>query len=171
MKRVSILLILVLALVPVVSVPSLANESDPIDAWSNYNRTDAFSSIDGIRSDFDWEYNLSDYPYIENMTTIDSEEDIPVQIIGVSITPFRWWVDGSLGSWWYVIVIMGLLLITYVMTKQMSAVVVVSLLLSALALGSHDTGVIYMAPEAVKTLYLIVIGSIVAVVYYGLSQR
>lgn len=168
MRTAIILFILILALMP---LPSSANESNPIEAWSNYNRTDAFSSINGVRENFDWEYNLSDYPYIENMTTLNSSEDIPLQIIRVSITPFDWWVDSPLGSWWYVIVIMGLLLITYVMTKQMSAVSVVSILLSSLALGSHLTGVIYIAPEAVKTLYLIVIGSIVAVVYYGLSQR
>jgi len=168
MKKAMLLFILLILFTPAASAD---NETDPFDAWHTYNKTDAFSSINGLRDNFSWEYNLTDYPYIERMTTVDSNEDVPLQIIGISITPFKWWVDSDLGTWWYVIVIMGFLLITYVMTKQMSAVAVVSLLLSALALGSHGSGVIYIAPEAVKTLYLIVIGSIVAVVYYGLSQR
>lgn len=168
MKKAILIFILLISLMP---IPSAANETSPMDAWHTYNRSDALSSINGLSDNFTWEYNVSNYPYIENMSTINPEEDIPLQIISVSTTPYKWWTDGPLGSWWYVIVIMGIILITYVMSKQMSAVSVVSLMLSSLALGSHESGVIYMAPEAVKTLYLIVIGSLVAVLYYGLSQR
>lgn len=167
MRKTILLILLLLLLMPAAA----ANESNPMDAWHTYNRTDAFSSINGMSDNFTWEYNVSDYTYIENMSSLNPDEDIPTQIISISTTPFKWWADGPLGSWWYVIVIIGILLITYVMSKQLSAVSVVSLMLSSLALGSHESGVIYMAPEAVKTLYLIVIGSLVAVLYYGLSQR
>ncbi|MCQ1534844.1 hypothetical protein FTO70_03885 [Methanosarcina sp. KYL-1] len=134
--------------------------------WNDYNRTEAFQSLDNLRENFSYQYNISDYPAIQNMTNASAADD-PAAAANSILTPVNsFWASPSLyGSWFYVVLIIITVGIIYVKSQSLHRTCIAMLFMSLLAVAPEAVGVIYIPYQALYMLYVFTAVSLTGVLY------
>ena len=137
--------------------------------WTDYNKTDAMSSINGFKNNFSWSFNESNYTAIQQMTNASAADD-PAAAAAAIGTPFNsFWASAALfGSWFYVLLIVITVGTVYIKSQNLNRTCITMLLMGLIASAPGSTGVIYIPSAALHTLYIFTALGLVGVLYSAL---
>lgn len=140
-----------------------------MNPWSNYNRTEAFKSINNMHESFNYSYNLSNYSSLSNMTNASVLDDPePAGAVANSIfTPINsFWASPAVwGSWFYVFLIFFTVGTIYIKSQSLHRASIIMLFMSLLAVVPGSTGALYIPSTALHTLYIFSAVGLAGVLY------
>lgn len=132
----------------------------------DYNRTEAFKSVNGMRENFNYTFNLSNDSTLSNMTNVTALEQ-PDTAAGVLFTPIsEFWASSAVwGSYFYV----GLIIFTvgsiYAKSQNLFRTSISMLLMSLIVAVPGASGAFYVPSVALHTLYIFTGLAIAGVLY------
>lgn len=131
--------------------------------WSNINWSNALKSVKNFSNNFNWSFNLSDYPSIENFTKLNVSD--PSTSTRYFFTPISdYWV-ALMGSWFYVFLIYFTCGIVYVKSKSIYPTSIAMLLLATLVAAPATAGTLYVPYEVLIVLYVSTVLALAGVLY------
>lgn len=124
--------------------------------WQDYNKTEAMKSLNGMRENFTYEFNTSNYHALDNMTNATALDD-PTAAANAIFTPINsFWASPAVwGSWFYVLLIFITVGTIYIKSQNLARTSIVCLFLGLLASAPGATGIIYIPLPALHTLYIV----------------
>ncbi|RLI82697.1 hypothetical protein DRP04_03370 [Archaeoglobales archaeon] len=139
------------------------------------NSSEAFKSLRNFTANFNWSFNLSDYPSIENMTKIQLSNN--TSIVNESVQHFftpigDYWIKASgLEAWFYMFLVYFTVGVIWIKTKSMFPTAMALLLFATLIALPATTGQIYVPLEVLTVLYVSLVIGIAGVLYSLLVGR
>ncbi|MDI9395806.1 MAG: hypothetical protein QM426_10530 [Euryarchaeota archaeon] len=133
---------------------------------SDYNRTEAFKSINNVRDNFNYSFNLTEDPVLGNLTNATALEqpDTAAKTLFIPISEF-WARPDVWGSYFYV----GLIIFTvgsiYAKSQNLFRTSIAMLIMSLIVAVPGTTGAFYIPSVALHTLYVFTGISIAGVLY------
>lgn len=131
--------------------------------WSAVNFTEALKTIRNFNSNFNWSFNLSVYPKIENFTKLnmtDTQNTTRYFFTGIS----DYWL-AVMGSWFYVFLIYFTCGLIYVKSKSIFPTSLAMLLMSILVAAPATAGTFYVPVEVLIVLYVSLVLAFAGVLY------
>ncbi|AKB79123.1 hypothetical protein MSHOH_2640 [Methanosarcina horonobensis HB-1 = JCM 15518] len=140
-----------------------------MNPWQDYNKSEAFKSINNMHGNYNYTFNLSDYPALSNMTNASVLDDPePAGAVANSIfTPINsFWASPAVwGSWFYVLLIFLTVGTVYIKSQSLHRTSIIMLFMSLLAVVPGSTGAIYIPATALHTLYIFSAIALMGVLY------
>lgn len=124
-------------------------------SWNDYNRTEAFESINNMHDSYNYTFNTSNYSTISNMTNSSVVDDpgAAAQSIFSPINSF-WASSAVWGSWLYVFLIFFTVGTIYIKSQSIHRASIAMLFMSLLAVVPGSSGALYIPSTALHTLYI-----------------
>jgi uncharacterized membrane protein len=137
-----------------------------MNPWQDYNKSEAFESLNNMHESFNYTFNTSDYPAISNMTN-SSVVDDPGAVANGIFTPINsFWASPAVwGSWFYVFLIFFTVGTVYIKSQSIHRASIIMLFLSLIAVVPGSTGALYIPSAALHTLYIFSAVSLAGVLY------
>lgn len=119
------------------------------------NQSEAFKSMNNLKENFNYSFNVSDYPALTNMTN-SSALETPATAAQSLFTPINsYWASPSLwGPWFYVALIVFTVGTIYAKSQNIFRTSIAMLFMSLIAAVPGATGAIYIPSTALYTLYI-----------------
>lgn len=135
-------------------------------SWNDYNRTEAFESINNMHDSYNYTFNTSNYSAISNMTN-SSVVDDPGAAAQSIFTPINsYWASSAVwGSWFYVFLIFFTVGTIYIKSQSIHRASIAMLFMSLLAVVPGSTGALYIPSIALHTLYIFSAVGLAGVLY------
>jgi len=140
----------------------------------DYNKSDAFASINNMHDNFSWRFNHSNYTEMQNMTQTPLSADnatLAENSLNAIFTPITgyWAAPGALGAWFYVILMFVTVGMIYGKTKQLETAALSMLILSLVVALPATTGTWHVPAEVLYILYVGIALSIAGGLYLMLT--
>lgn len=135
------------------------------DAFTTYNKTLARESMNNLSS-FSWSYNITEDPEIAQITNITANST-PEEWANSIFTPINsfWAAPGVLGSYFYVLLSIFIVALTYHKFQSLHVSGVVMVLLSVVVAYPATIGDTSIPIEALTVLYLMFGLGIAGIIY------
>lgn len=134
-------------------------------AWTEYNRTAAFQSLNNIKNS-STSVNLSNYPAIQQMTNSTAGDNTTTAINSIFTPISSFWASSSVySSWFYVILIFFTIGVVYVKSQSLHRTCIAMLFMGLLAVAPNTAGVLYIPSSALYTLYVLTGLGLLGVLY------
>lgn len=130
---------------------------------SNFNMSNATKSMDNLRQ-MNLTYNdIETYPGFDKLFTVD--ENNTTAMIDAAFIPVNsyWATDNALGSWFYAVLIIFTVGITYVKTKTMETTSLVLLILALMVALPATVGVFVVPTAMLYLMYICVLLGLVGI--------
>ena len=122
---------------------------------SNVNWTKAFAGANNM-SNFNYTFNVTDYPIMNGMISYNESKTEAENLITMIFSPIsQYWASAAVfGYWFYVVLIVGTVLILYGKTKSLEVASLTMLMLSLLVAVPGATGVIIVPDTVLNIMYI-----------------
>lgn len=130
---------------------------------SDFNTSNATKSIDNLQQ-MNLTYNdISAYPGFDKLLSVD--ENNTTAMIDAMFIPVNsyWATDNALGSWFYVVIIIFTVGITYIKTKTMETTSLVLLILSLMVAVPATAGTFIVPSAVLYLMYMCVVLGLVGI--------
>lgn len=134
--------------------------------FTDYNKTEAFRSLNNMNENLSWKFNESNYTAIQQMTNANAA-DSPATAAQSIFTPINsFWASSAVyGSWFYVLLIFLTVGTVYIKSQNLFRTCITMLFMGLIASAPGATGVIYIPSQALHTLYILTAVALVGVLY------
>lgn len=134
--------------------------------FTDYNKTEAFRSLNNMNENLSWKFNESNYTAIQQMTNANAA-DSPATAAQSIFTPINsFWASSAVyGSWFYVLLIFLTVGTVYIKSQNLFRTCITMLFMGLIASAPGATGVIYIPSQALHTLYILTAVGLVGVLY------
>lgn len=122
---------------------------------SAVNWTKAFAGANNM-SNFNYTYNSSNYPILHGMIDYNESKTESENLITMMFSPIsQYWASAEVfGYWFYVVLIVGTVLILYGKTKSLEVASMAMLMLSLLIAVPGATGMIVVPDTVLNIMYM-----------------
>lgn len=122
---------------------------------SAVNWTKAFAGANNM-SNFNYSFNSTDYPIMNGMINYNESKTEAENLITMMFSPIsQYWASAEVfGYWFYVVLIIGTVLILYAKTKSLEVASMTMLLLSLLVAVPEATGAIIVPDNVLNIMYM-----------------
>lgn len=119
------------------------------------NWTKAFAGANNM-SNFNYSFNSTDYPIMNGMINYNESKTESENLITMMFSPIsQYWASAEVfGYWFYVVLIIGTVLILYAKTKSLEVASMTMLLLSLLFAVPEATGAIVVPDNVLNIMYM-----------------
>ncbi len=107
-------------------------------------------------SNFNYSFNSTDYPIMNGMINYNESKTEAENLITMMFSPIsQYWASAEVfGYWFYVVLIIGTVLILYAKTKSLEVASMTMLLLSLLVAVPEATGAIVVPDNVLNIMYM-----------------
>lgn len=134
--------------------------------FTDYNKSEAFSSLNNMKENLSWSFNETNYAAIQQMTNASAADD-PTSTAQSIFTPINsFWASSAVyGSWFYVLLIFLTVGTVYVKSQNLFRTCITMLFMGLLASAPGAAGIIYIPSQALHTLYILTAIGLAGVLY------
>jgi len=144
---------IILTLLAVLFFSSIVSASGYNESAVNW--TKAFAGANNM-SNFNYSFNSTDYPIMNGMINYNESKTEAENLITMMFSPIsQYWASAEVfGYWFYVVLIIGTVLILYAKTKSLEVASMTMLLLSLLVAVPEATGAIVVPDNVLNIMYM-----------------
>lgn len=144
---------IILTLLAVLFFSSIVSASGYNESAVNW--TKAFAGANNM-SNFNYSFNSTDYPIMNGMINYNESKTESENLITMMFSPIsQYWASAEVfGYWFYVVLIIGTVLILYAKTKSLEVASMTMLLLSLLVAVPEATGAIVVPDNVLNIMYM-----------------
>lgn len=131
----------------------------------NVNMSEAMKSLRNLTENYNYSFNISNYPSIQKLTNISVNVNETNKTVDAFFTFINDYWGKLMGEWFYIFLIYFTVGIVYVKTKSIFPTTLALLLLSVAIMGASMAGIASLSMPVMFVLYISLVLSFAGVLY------